>query len=40
MSTGAIIMMICVLSIVWGGFAVSVTLAMRQQKKFDEENKS
>jgi len=33
MTTGAVVFMILVLGIVWGGFAFSLAMALRKEKK-------
>lgn len=37
MSTSAVIMMIAILGIVWGGFGVALYIAIRQDKTVREE---
>ena len=39
MSEGAIILMIVILSLVWGGFAISLWFAAKQESDFAEEEK-
>jgi hypothetical protein len=38
MSTGAVVIMVLVLSVVWGGVSVALVMAWRQEKRRKDES--